>query len=894
MASSPVLQSGDSIGPYRIGGCLGQGGMGEVYSALDPKLNRQVAVKLLSGDFADAEARRRFQREAQTASSLNHPHILTVHDVGEVDGRQYLVTELVDGGTLRDWAAERPRNWREIVELLIGVADALATAHDSGIIHRDIKPENILVTRSGYAKLADFGLARAFGAATGGTLDDTVTQTATRSGVVVGTVAYMSPEQAYGRPLDQRSDVFSFGVVMYELAAGQRPGGEAIDLVQAIVQRDIPALPSAVPAGLRAIIEKALERNPEDRYQSMGEMVVDLRRLARQSDGATASPPLRRRKFKWLTAAILVIGLGVAGVATFLLTRHTTSPLPTRQSYVPLTDFAAGSVVSPAVSPDGKWIAYIRGDSTFVGPGEVYVQPAARGGEPAQLTNDGRQKMSPAFSPDGSRVAYTEVMDSSLWDTWESPLLSGVSEPKTRHLLANAEGLTWIPNTTPARVLYSFLTGESIHMVVASASEGGLDVHTVYVPSYKSGMAHRSAMSPDGKWVLIVEMLGGWQPCRVAPSDGSSPGRAVGPSAPCTDVAWSPKGDYMYFAANAGDGFHIWRQRFPDGRPEQVTSGVTEEQGIAFFPDGSFATSIGEEQNTVWLHDAHGDRQITQRGFAYQPRLAPDGKRLYYMLRSGISRTNWVTAALHTVDLQTGEDQRLFPDFSQIEDYAVSPDGSQIVFTSGVEGEVSTIWVASGGAPHRLPDVRSTRAVFGPDGNVYFIEGGVAGRDQLSRIKPDGTGLVRLVRDPARYLYDVSPDGKWGAVWTTGEDVKLYSLEGRPPVNVCTFCGTMGAEKRGVTPPVLTWSRSGKYVYLHSAWTSRETYVIPLLQGEVLPPLPPEGLHSVDQVSRLRGAQTVTQERAFMTDNPSVYAFMRNTTHRNIYRVPMKEEQAWR
>ena len=344
----------------------------------------------------------------------------------------------------------------------------------------------------------------------------------------------------------------------------------------------------------------------------------------------------------------------------------------------------------------------------------------------------------------------------------------------------------------------------------------------------------------------------------------------------------------MYFAANAGDGFHIWRQGFPDGRPEQITPGVTEEQGIAFFPDGSFATSIGEEQNTVWLHDAHGDRQITQRGFAYQPRLSPDGRRLYYMLRSGISRRAWVKAELHSVDLQTGENQRLFPDFSSIEDYGLSADGSQIVFTSLVDGEASTVWAASGAIPHQLPGIRSSRAVFASDGNVYFVEGGVAARGQISRVKPDGTGLVRLVRDPVRYLYDVSPDGKWAAVWTAGQDVKLYSLEGRPAINVCTFCGTLGAEKRGVTPPVLTWSRSGKYVYLHSAWTSRATYVIPLFPGEVLPPLPAGGVQSASEIPTLRGANLVPQERAFMSDDPSVYVFLRNTTHRNIYRVPVK------
>jgi Tol biopolymer transport system component len=888
-AQSQLLKAGDAIGPYRILGCLGQGGVGEVYAALDPKLNRQVAIKVLSGGFADSEARRRFQSEAQSASSLNHPHILTVHDVDEIDGRQYLVTELIDGGTLRNWLAERPRSWREIVELLVGVADALATAHDSGIIHRDIKPENILVTRGGYAKLADFGLARAFGAASGGTYGDAATRTVTRTGVIVGTVAYMSPEQAYGRPLDQRSDVFSFGVVMYELVAGQRPGGEEIDLVQAIAQRDIPALPAAVPAGLRAIIEKALERNPADRYHSMRDLVVDLRRIARQSAESAAPAPARHRVIGWRAAAILVVCLAAAGVATLLLTRSTTT-LPARQSFEQLTDFA-DSVVSPAVSRDGKLIAYIRGDSTFVGPGEIYVQQAAVGMEPTQLTNDGRQKMSPAFSPDASHVAYTVALESSRWETWEAPVFRGVSGPQTRRLLENAEGLTWIPSAMPARVLYSFLSGESIHMAVASASEGGLDVRRVYVPPNVSGMAHRSAISPDGKWVLIVEMLSGWQPCQVAPADGSSRGRAVGPAAPCTDVAWSPDGHYMYFAANAGDGFHIWRQRFPDGRPEQITPGVTEEQGIAFFPDGSFATSIGEEQNTVWLHDAQGkDRQITQRGFAYQPRLSPDGQRLYYMLRSGISRTAWVKAELHSVDLQTGENQRLFPDFSSIEDYGLSADGSQIVFTSLVDGEASTIWVASGAIPHQLQGVRSSRAVFGSDGNVYFVEGGISARGQISRIKPDGTGLVRLVGDPVRFLYDVSPDGKWAAVWTAGQDVKLYSLEGRPAINVCTFCGTVGAEKRGVTPPVLTWSRSGKYVYLHSAWTSRATYVIPLFPGEVLPPLPAGGVQSASEIPALRGAKLVPQERAFMSDVPSVYVFLRNTTHRNIYRVPVKPE----
>src|SRR5688572_24578787 len=196
--------------------------MGVVFRALDTNLNRPVAIKFLSDEFANPTARRRFQREAQTASSLNHPHIVTVHEAGEFEGRQYLVTELVDGGTLRDWAGGVKRGWRQIIELLTGIADGLAAAHEAGILHRDIKPEDLPITKSGYAKLGDFGLAKLLeGEASAET--PTVSDLHTRAGVIVGTAAYMSPEQASGGPLDARSDIFSFGVVLYEALAGRRP-----------------------------------------------------------------------------------------------------------------------------------------------------------------------------------------------------------------------------------------------------------------------------------------------------------------------------------------------------------------------------------------------------------------------------------------------------------------------------------------------------------------------------------------------------------------------------------------------------------------------------------------------------------------------------------------------
>src|SRR4030095_8014310 len=203
---------GATIGTYRLEATLGQGGMGVVFRALDTKLHPPLSVKFLFDMLADAAGRRRFQREAQLASSLNHPHILTVYDVGEVAGRQYLVTEYIDGGTLEDWIGRERRSWRKVVGLLAGVADGLAVAHAAGILHRDIKPANILVTQSGYAKLADFGLAKL---AEGQDADLTraVTGNQTHPGMVVGTIAYMSPEQASSEPIDARSDVFSFGAV---------------------------------------------------------------------------------------------------------------------------------------------------------------------------------------------------------------------------------------------------------------------------------------------------------------------------------------------------------------------------------------------------------------------------------------------------------------------------------------------------------------------------------------------------------------------------------------------------------------------------------------------------------------------------------------------------------
>ncbi|MET0166972.1 MAG: protein kinase, partial [Vicinamibacterales bacterium] len=297
---------GRDIGEYRVTSRLGAGGMGVVYKAVDAKFQRPVAIKLLSAASAATAARRRFLREAQTASSLNHPHILTVHDIGDVDGRQYLVTEFVDGGTLRDWAKAEPRTWQQVVDLLVGVADALATAHKAGIIHRDIKPQNILVSTSGYAKLADFGLAKVAEASDATRTVDAASEV-TRRGTVMGTAGYMSPEQAAGAVVDARSDVFSFGIVLHEVLSGRRPFAAATTAqeLQRIVNGSPDPLPASAPRRLHLIVEKALEKLPERRYQTMSELVVDLRDVIRQS-GDHAIARFETRRSKWMAVAFSV------------------------------------------------------------------------------------------------------------------------------------------------------------------------------------------------------------------------------------------------------------------------------------------------------------------------------------------------------------------------------------------------------------------------------------------------------------------------------------------------------------------------------------------------------------------------------------------------------------
>ena len=554
--------------------------MGVVFEAEDMRLGRRLALKFLPDHFAeDPLALERFQREARAASSLNHPGICTIFDVGEWDGRPFLALELLEGSTLQQRIGGRPVPQDDLLDWAIQIANALAAAHAKGIVHRDIKPANIFITTDGQSKILDFGLAKQVGPRQPSAEDTpTVAMTEdlmTSPGQAVGTVSYMSPEQARGQDLDARTDLFSFGVVLYEMATGRLPFPGATNAVvfDGILNRT-PEPPTrlnpALAVEFEPIIRKALEKDREVRYQSASDLAADLKRLRRDS-GRTSQTrqvaAVSARKVRWFwpaAAAVLVALAALTGFRFFRSAKKADGGLVWHQ----ITNFA-DLASAPALSPDGRKLAFTRGDDWFMGQNEIYVKMLPDG-QPVQLTHDGRPKMYPSFSPDGSRIAYTVAG----WNTWVVPVLAG-GEP--RLMLPNAEGLTWIDGP---HIMFSEMR-KAPHMAVVTSTESRTGQRDVYVPQSPRGMAHYSYLSPDHKQVLVVEMGAGrggfgWIPCRLVPFDGSSPGRQVGPdSAWCNAAAWSPGWEMDVFHSQRWNGIsslaptgrwrkagatHIWAQ----------------------------------------------------------------------------------------------------------------------------------------------------------------------------------------------------------------------------------------------------------------------------------------------------------------------------------------------
>jgi len=772
--------SGTTLGRFRIGPLLGRGGMGEVYRADDGELGRGVALKVLPESLLeDPDRLARFVQEARTASSLNHPHIVAIYDIGRQApaggaGRpvQYVAMELVAGSTLRDAIEQRRLDLKRTLEYLGQAADALAAAHAAGIVHRDLKPENLMVADGGYVKVLDFGLAKLRADAAVEGAGATVTA-GTSPGLVMGTVGYMSPEQAQGRPVDQRSDIFSFGCILYEATTGTRAfsGPSTVDTLHRIIHEQpepIAARAPGAPAELQRIIRKCLAKDPEERYQSMKEVAIDLRDLRKQLEsGSIALPvqsPATRARGAGLTkisiaAAVL---LAVAAAAIYLSLRDTARPPPDLQlSHIT----QSGNVIDAAISPDGKYFVYV--ESANGKQGLWYRQLS--GTRALELVPAAAQGFFGAsFSRDGTSIYYVLKSSAETAGTMFSiPALGGTP----RRLLSGVESK---PSFSPdgSRMTYlraSFPDTASSAVMIANADGSGAHaLATLRAPDlYAPGFFACASWSPDGTRIAATIRNSQTREARLVVIDAASgavttmPGRYAG----ATFTEWLPDSSAIVFVGTLKDGGvpvaggQVLLQPYPSGKVRRITNDFVDYRTAHVTADGRSILAVGFDASvTLYTAPLDNPGAIEKLPSLFSDGRfgvvwSGDGQRIYF---GGSSRdTRQITSIA-----RDGSDRREFAADGHASWPSVAPDGSFITYFGNHAGQFA-LWRArlDGGDVRLLAaDSDPSYETLSPDGQWLYYSSSASGVVSTWRVPTDGSAKPALVVSGLERAA-VSPEG---------------------------------------------------------------------------------------------------------------------------------------
>ena len=736
------IKPGAKLGPYEIVAPIGAGGMGEVWRARDTRIGREVTIKILPPAFADDRDRlRRFEQEARAAGTLNHPNLVTIYDLGAEDATPYVAMELLEGETLREKIELNgnpvPLPIRKAIDYSVQIANGLAAAHEKGIVHRDFKSENIFITRDGRAKILDFGLAKLRSGKDDIDSVKTTQQLDTSPGTVLGTAGYMSPEQVRGEQVDHRSDIFSFGAILYEMLSGRRAfkGNSAVERMHAILKDEPPELSAEpnVPPVIDLIVRHCLEKNREERFQSARDLAFDLQRISSVT-GSSPVVPVSKARGRWiapaLAAAIAVIAVVVAWRFAYRAGSAAAKPTLPARTFTLLTN-QAGVESFPSLAPDGKTFVYV---SNAAGNADIYLK-RVDGRNAINLTKDSpANDTQPVFSPDGSQIAFRSGREGG------GIFLMGATGESVRRLTDFGFNPTWSPDGSEIAI-----ATEAIEVQPQSRlSLGGIDVVDVRSGARRQiiDLAHDGVQpnwSPHGDRIAFWAVVGGGGQRDLFTVDP----HAANPKQSITRVTndppldwnpvWSPDGKYLYFGSDRDGTMNLWRIAMDEH------SGKAQGPPEPAMLPTRFAAHFSFARNTGALAYAGVDLSESLWRVPFDP----------VSLRVTGPATPIIGGAMLLIAFPGGE---------------VSPDGKWIAF--GNMGTQEDLFVArtDGSEIRQLTnDPEKDRGPsWSPDGKLIYFYSQRGPRYEIWSIRVDGSGLRQVSRTsgPSLWRPKLMPDGR--------------------------------------------------------------------------------------------------------------------------------------